>query len=68
VINYASSPSITRSFCGKCGTNLLYVSESRDEVKTMDLALGSLETESLEIEGVRPEWGGVGEGVGEGGG
>lgn len=44
-----------RSFCGKCGTNLLYVSESRDEIKMADIVLGSLEKESLETEGVRPD-------------
>ena len=44
-----------RSFCGKCGTNLSYVCESRDEFKTVDIVLGSLEKESLEVEGVRPD-------------
>jgi hypothetical protein len=31
------------------------VSESRGEIKTVDIVLGSLETESLEMEGVRPD-------------
>jgi hypothetical protein len=47
-----------RSFCGKCGTNLLYVFEGRAKVNPIsmvDIVLGSLDTESLEKEGVRPD-------------
>jgi hypothetical protein len=58
VVNYASSPEVTRSFCGRCGTNLLYVFEGREKtnhVPMVDLVLGSLDAESLEMEGVRPD-------------
>jgi hypothetical protein len=57
-VNYASSPEVTRSFCGRCGTNLLYVFEGRektDSIPMIDLVLGSLDAESLEMEGVRPD-------------
>ncbi|KAL2064539.1 hypothetical protein VTL71DRAFT_3676 [Oculimacula yallundae] len=60
VTNYASSPGIVRSFCGRCGTNLAFVNVERDmgsdgEIATLDIVLGSLDTESLEREEVRPE-------------
>jgi hypothetical protein len=57
-INYASSEGVTRSFCGKCGTNLLYVFEGRKEknpIPMVDIVLGSLDAESLAMPGVRPE-------------
>jgi hypothetical protein len=58
VVNYASSEGVTRSFCGNCGTNLAYVFEGRKEknpILMVDIVLGSLDTESLEMPGVRPE-------------
>lgn len=55
-MNYASSEGVTRSFCGKCGTNLLYVFERRKApILTVDIVLGTLDNESLKKEGVRPE-------------
>jgi hypothetical protein len=60
VSNYIPSPSITRTFCRACGTNLLYVADkSADErtgvEPTADFVLGSMNRESLEREGLRPE-------------
>ncbi|KAE9368122.1 hypothetical protein N431DRAFT_429324 [Stipitochalara longipes BDJ] len=56
VINYASSERVTRSFCGKCGTNLLYVREvkKKNSIPMVDIVLGSLDRESLERPGIRP--------------
>lgn len=57
-VNYHSSPEVTRSFCGRCGTNLLYVFEGREKnnpIPMVDIVLGSFDTESLEMEGVRPD-------------
>jgi hypothetical protein len=56
--HYASSKEVTRSFCGKCGTNLLYVFEGRikeNPTPIVDIVLGSLDSESLERPGVRPD-------------
>jgi hypothetical protein len=58
VVNYASTEGVTRPFCGRCGTNLAYVFEGRKEknpIPMVDIVLGSLDTESLEMPGVRPE-------------
>ncbi|PVH73828.1 hypothetical protein DL98DRAFT_519692 [Cadophora sp. DSE1049] len=60
VMNYISSPGVRRSFCGKCGTNLAFVNLGRDmggegKIATVDIVLGSLDRESLEVEGVWPE-------------
>ena len=58
IINYASSEGVIRSFCGKCGTNLLYMRERRpeeDDTLMVDIVLGSLDGESLERQGVRPD-------------
>ncbi|PMD16174.1 hypothetical protein NA56DRAFT_692922 [Hyaloscypha hepaticicola] len=58
IINYASSERIIRSFCGKCGTNLLYMREHQSKenpVPMVDIVLGSLDGESLERQGVRPD-------------
>ena len=59
VTNYISSPGIRRSFCSKCGTNLAFVDLERDmggggDVAKVDIVLGSLDRESLEVEGVWP--------------
>ena len=53
MIHYAASPDVTRSFCGQCGTNLLYVYEAVSPGN--DIVLGTLDRESLEMEGVRPD-------------
>ncbi|KAF8853055.1 hypothetical protein BDZ45DRAFT_677962 [Acephala macrosclerotiorum] len=58
VANYGSSPGVTRTFCGRCGTNLAYVYAGREETNAtpmIDIVLGSLDTESLEMEGMRPD-------------
>ncbi|KAG4443005.1 hypothetical protein IFR05_001536 [Cadophora sp. M221] len=60
VANYVSSPGIVRSFCGRCGTNLSFVNRERDmggdgKVATVDIVLGSLDEESFNVEGVRPD-------------
>lgn len=58
VVNYASSLGVMRSFCGKCGTNLLFVYESGKKKNTtpmVDIVLGSLDRESLKQPGVRPD-------------
>jgi hypothetical protein len=39
---YASSPGVTRSFCGRCGTPLTYESEERPG--DVDLFLGAFDT------------------------
>lgn len=53
VANYGSSPGVTRTFCGRCGTNLAYFYAGKgDEI---DIVLGSLDTESLEMEVIRPD-------------
>lgn len=59
VTNYISSPGIRRSFCSKCGTNLAFVDLERDmggngEMAKVDIVLGSLDRESIEVEGVLP--------------
>jgi len=58
IINYVSSEEVIRSFCGKCGTNLSYVCESRKQTNAtpmVDIVLGSLDGESLNQPGVRPD-------------
>ncbi|KAH7348939.1 Mss4-like protein [Rhexocercosporidium sp. MPI-PUGE-AT-0058] len=60
VTNYMSSPGVVRSFCGRCGTNLSFVDQERDmggdgKVATVDIVLGSLENDSFDVEGVRPD-------------
>jgi len=58
VANYASSPGVTRTFCGRCGTNLAYFYAGKGETEAppmIDIVLGSLDTESLEMDGIRPD-------------
>lgn len=38
---YASSPGVTRQFCGTCGTDLTYA--NKKAAKTIDVTLGSLD-------------------------
>ncbi len=38
---YASSPGVTREFCGTCGTELTYSNEKA--AKTIDITIGSLD-------------------------
>jgi hypothetical protein len=53
---YKSSPEVSRYFCGHCGTNLVYVYEGeRKESAMIDIVMGSLDKESLETEGLRPD-------------
>ncbi|KAH8671802.1 Mss4-like protein [Tricladium varicosporioides] len=61
--HYKSSADVSRYFCGKCGTNLVYVytgKRSGDDggeakIEMIDIVLGSLSKESLEVEGVKPD-------------
>jgi hypothetical protein len=57
---YISSPDTHRTFCTRCGTGLAFCyagprPESWKLGPIVDIALGSLDLESLEKEGVRPE-------------
>ncbi|QDS69405.1 hypothetical protein FKW77_004859 [Venturia effusa] len=57
---YESSPNIHRTFCTRCGTGMAYCyAGPKPEAWTLgpivDIALGTLDLESLEKDGVRPE-------------
>jgi len=54
--HYKSSPEVSRYFCNRCGTNLIFVNEKqRVETLEMDIVLGTLDKEGLEMEGMRPD-------------
>jgi hypothetical protein len=66
---FESSENIYRNFCSNCGTHLTYDwdrgAENDTRPKLLSIVLGTLDTESLSIEGVRPtreEW--IKDGVG----
>ena len=59
--HFSSSKDVHRTFCGRCGTNLTYHDSGDDEMAAedkwgpnFDVALGTLDKESAEMEGVRP--------------
>jgi hypothetical protein len=55
---YQSSPEAWRTFCTKCGTNLSFVcltERGSGAAPTIDVTFGSLDRESLEQPGVRPD-------------
>ena len=55
---YHSSPGITRTFCGRCGTNLTYYSShdrGKDFPEVFDVILGTLDREDLENEWMAPD-------------
>ncbi|EPE30019.1 Mss4-like protein [Glarea lozoyensis ATCC 20868] len=64
--SYSSSEGVKRSFCGRCGTNLTFhytalggmAKAAREKgvewEPHMDVTLGSLDREGLEMEGMRP--------------
>ena len=57
VTAYNSSPDTWRTFCTRCGTHLSYVcltDSGEDRVPQIDVNLGSLDRESLERPGVKP--------------
>jgi hypothetical protein len=56
VTAYNSSPNNAwRAFCSRCGTNLTWVRlHSKNDVPGIDVAFGTLDRESLEVEGLRP--------------
>jgi hypothetical protein len=43
IVSYRSSPGVQRTFCGRCGSTLQFVRESRPE--SFSLALGTLDTD-----------------------
>lgn len=49
IVSYGSSPGVQRTFCGRCGSTLQFVRESKPE--SFALALGTLDTDP----GVRPQ-------------
>ena len=57
---FKSSESADRTFCGRCGTHFTfyYAGGDDDEAKDwgpyFDVAIGTFEKESLEMEGMRP--------------
>lgn len=63
---FSSSEGVNRNFCGRCGTNLTFhyerlggmakeaANQGLDWAAHMDISMGSLDTESLETEGLRP--------------
>ncbi|KFY45971.1 hypothetical protein V494_00671 [Pseudogymnoascus sp. VKM F-4513 (FW-928)] len=59
---FSSSKDVHRTFCGKCGTGLTYHYTGDDDELSQDdkwgpyfdVALGTLDKESTEIQGVRP--------------
>ena len=62
-LNYfSSSKDVHRTFCGKCGTNLTYYYSGDDDEMAaadqwgpyFDVALGTLDKESAEMEGMTP--------------
>lgn len=54
---YHSSPSVTRTFCARCGTNLTYARHPLPEgwPPIVDVLLGSVDKEDLERYGLRPD-------------
>jgi hypothetical protein len=51
---FQASDQATRSFCGKCGTDISYFSHNKyGPVAVVDIAVGSMDQESLEL--VRPD-------------
>jgi hypothetical protein len=68
VRHFSSSKDVHRIFCGRCGTHLSYFyagEKNPEKAKLCDIALGSLDRESLAMQGVQPRkhswWG---EGIG----
>lgn len=57
---FESSPNTKRTFCGRCGTNLTFFHDSKEEIdeeddeRKVDIAFGSLDPEFLEWEALRP--------------
>ena len=57
VTAFNSSPETWRTFCTRCGSNLSYVclkDMGKDRVSQIDINCGSLDRDSLEMPGVRP--------------
>ena len=52
---YHSSPPITRTFCGRCGTNLTYFLSRGLPDEIFDVVLGTLDREDLEREWMAPD-------------
>ena len=54
---YQSSPNVTRSFCGRCGTSLAYWYQPLPAgwPVVIDIVLGTVDREDLEGEWMRPE-------------
>ena len=55
---YQSSPAVTRTFCGRCGTNLTYfISDGMGEgfPEIFDVVLGTLDREVLEKDWMAPD-------------
>jgi hypothetical protein len=46
---FAATDRATRSFCGKCGTNLTYMNRRTDRAPIIDITVGSLDQESFEL-------------------
>jgi hypothetical protein len=57
--HFMSSTDVHRSFCGRCGTSLTYYYSGPRPGWTLernfDVAVGTLDKASLEIEGLRPD-------------
>jgi hypothetical protein len=54
--HYKSSPDVSRYFCNRCGTNLIFVHKGTEKgVLMMDIVLGTLDKDDLEREGMRPD-------------
>ena len=63
---FASSKGVSRTFCSRCGTHLTFVEEKKTGMTKvaeerglgweamMDVTVGSLDREGLEMEGLRP--------------
>lgn len=65
---FSSSKGVNRTFCGRCGTHLSFQYENVDESERkaqaelngeewaphMDLTVGSLDSEAIEMDGFRP--------------
>jgi hypothetical protein len=69
---FSSSKDVHRVFCGRCGTNFTYHysgddaygGPESDSVPEFDVALGTLDKESAEMEGMRPtRHGWIGDGI-----
>ncbi|KAK2783648.1 hypothetical protein FQN53_009100 [Emmonsiellopsis sp. PD_33] len=53
MVHYASSQSVWRTFCSRCGTNISFVAYEEEGVETlMDLGIGTLDDEDLEKVGM----------------